>query len=335
MKTSLTLFGATLVAALTLFHRTPVQAQDLPTVFVPPFSGDITRIQYWQPAMGQGLAEMLITELGKIGTFTMLESTQLEALKDEIRLGEDGWVDAAEKVEKGGFAAADFMFTAKVTQFGHKDSNLNLGGVTRRLGIGNLGVRNSTSNVRIDWRFVDAANRKIIKTGAAVGEEKGMGFDVGLFGSGGGGRIGFDNKEFMDSALGKATVTALNSIIAEVRGIQLPESARRKQKATVASQAAAAASAVADALRSTPGKVLAAPAKDKLVVSLGSKQGFKAGDSLGLYEVTEIKDDDGAVVFAEEKLVGEVTLQSVQEERSLAAYGGDKAVKPGWVVKAK
>lgn len=320
---------------LALPGRALSQAPELPTVFVPPFSGDITRIQYWQPALGQGLAEMLITELGKLGSFTMLESTQLEALKDEIKLGEDGWVEAADKVEKGGFAGADFMFTARVTQFGSKESNLNLGGVTRRLGIGNLGVRNSSSTVRIDWRFVDAANRKIIKTGAATGEEKGMGFDVGVFGQGGGGRIGFGNKEFMDSALGKATVTALNSIIAEVRGVSLPESARRKQKATVANQAAAAATAVADALRKTPGKVLAAPSKDKLVLSLGSKHGFKPGDSLGLYEVNEIKDDKGAVVFAEEKLVGEVNLQSVQEERSLAAYSGDKEVKPGWVVKAK
>ena len=81
----------------------------LPSLIVAPFTGDMTHIAYWQPAMGEGLCEMLITELGKLNKFQVLESTQLGALKDEIKMGEDGWVDQAEKVDKGGFAAADFM----------------------------------------------------------------------------------------------------------------------------------------------------------------------------------------------------------------------------------
>jgi hypothetical protein len=41
------------------------------------------------------------------------------------------------------------------------------------------------------------------------------------------------------------------------------------------------------------------------------------------------------VVFSEEKLVGEVTLDAVQEDRSKASYTGDADVKAGWVVKVK
>ena len=81
--------------------------------------------------------------------------------------------------------------------------------------------------------------------------------------------------------------------------------------------------------------MLAVPGKDSVIVSLGSKQGFKAGDKLDLYEVTDIKDDKGAVVFSDEKLVGEVTLQNVQDDRSKASYSGDRDVKSGWNVKAK
>jgi hypothetical protein len=54
-----------------------------------------------------------------------------------------------------------------------------------------------------------------------------------------------------------------------------------------------------------------------------------------LYETTEVKDDKGTVVFTDEKLVGEVTVQSAQEERSKVSYSGDQDVKPGWTVKAK
>jgi len=320
-----------LVVLTAITPRSRAQESSLPTLIVAPFTGDRTHIQYWQPALGSGLAEMLITEIGKLNKFTVLETTQLETLKDEIGLGEDGWVEAAEKVEKGGFAAADFMFTAKVTQFGANEKNLNLGGVTRRLGFGNLGVRQSTHSVRIDWRLVDASSRKIIKTGAAAEEQKGMGFDVGLFGRGGGGRIGFDNKEFMDSALGKATVAALDQITSELRGVPLPESARRQKKDAQAEAIAEAA----EALKQTPGTVLAAPSKQAIIVSLGSQQGFKDGDKLNLYETNEIKDGQGNVVFVEEKLIGEITLQSVQEDRSRASYSGDKDVQAGWVVKAK
>lgn len=309
-----------------------IRAEDasLPSLIVAPFEGNRTAIQYWQPALGAGLAEMLVTELGKINKFTMLENSKLGVLKDEIKLGEDGFVAADEKVEKGGWAGADFMFTATVTQFGNKETKLNLGGFVPG-NIGKLGVRQGVSNVRIDWRLVDAANRKVIKTGSSAGEQKGMGFDVSANIRGSGGGIGFDNKEFMDSALGKATVAALAGIVSEVTATTLPASGRQKQKGAAAGAQAAAVAAV----KATPGKVLALAGKDSVIVSLGSKQGFKVGDKLSLYETVDTKDDKGEVVFTDEKLVGEVTLQSVQEERSKASCDASLGAKVGWVVKSK
>src|SRR5512135_1828482 len=116
----------------------------LPTLIVAPFSGSTAAIQYWQPAMGEGLCEMLITEMGKLGKFQVLETTELGALKDEIKMGEDGWVEQSEKVEKGGFAAADFMFTGKVTRFGNKETKVGLGGFVPSA-LGNLGVKQTVA----------------------------------------------------------------------------------------------------------------------------------------------------------------------------------------------
>lgn len=322
------------LAALAFLPMRILAQGELPTLIVAPFSGDVTHIQFWQPALGDGLAEMLITELAKINKFTVLETTQLETLKDEIRMGQDGWVDTTAAVEKGGFAAADFMFTAKVTRFGNKESKVGLGGFVPG-NLGRLGIKTTTADVRIDWRLVDAASRKIIKTGSAVAAEKGAGFDVGVNIGGHGGDIGFNNKEFMDSALGKATVKALTQITDEVRPVSLPESGRVKQKTTAARQQADELNAFAIALRNTPGKVLAAPSKDTIIISLGTQQGFKNGDRLNLYETQEVKDDQGSVVFTEEKLVGEITIQSAQTDRSRASYEGELTVKSGWVVKAK
>ena len=319
-------------AVFTAFAGDRLAAQDnnLPTLFVAPFSGDTTAIQYWQPAMGEGLGEMLTTELGKINKFQMLEINQIGDLKNEINMGADGWVDQAQKVDKGGFSAADFMFTAKVTQFGSKQSKIGLGGFVPG-NLGNLGVKQTTSNVRIDWRLVDVATRKIIKTGSASAEHKGMGFDVGANIGGSGGGISFDNQEFMDSALGKATAEAMSKIISDVQPITLPVSGRVKQKSALANQQTAATAA----LKHTPGKVLAVASRDTIIVSLGSKEGFKDGDKLELYQTTDVKDDKGNVVFTDEKLVGEITLSSVQEDKSRASYSGDLEVKQGWTVKAK
>jgi curli biogenesis system outer membrane secretion channel CsgG len=304
------------------------------SIFVAPLDGDMSQIQGWQPALGEGLAEMLITELTKLNKFQVLESTALEHLKNEIKLGEEGYVAQDEKVEKGGFAGADFMFRGKVTRFGAKSQGVKLDGFVPG-SLGNLGLRRSQSDVRIDWRIVDAYNRKVISSGQAVGTETGVGFDIGVAVNGHGGGIGFDNKEFMNSALGKATVKAINAIMADVSRASVPLSGRRQAKDKVAQKEKAAADNTLAAVKNTPGKVLAVPSKGVIIVSLGSQQGFKSGDKLRLYETVDTKDDKGEVVFTEEKLVGEVTLDSVQNDRSKASYAGAAEVKAGWVVKAQ
>lgn len=309
----------------------PAQSS-MPTIFVAPLEGDTSQIMAWQPALGEGLAEMLITELGKINKFQVLESTALEHLKDEIRLGDDGFVGQDEKVEKGGFAGADFMFRGKVTRFGSKAQGADLGGFVPG-NFGKLGLQKNTSDVRIDWRIVDAATRKVVATGQAVGAEKGLGFDVGVNIGGRGGNIGFQNSEFMNSALGKATVKALNKIISDVVLVQVPMSGRLMARQNAAQRQQDASNAALTALRQTPGKVLVVPTKGTLIVSLGSKHGLQKGDKLKLYETIDTKDDKGVVVFTEEKLVGEVILDTVQEERSKASYTGSADVKAGWVIK--
>ncbi|MSU35489.1 MAG: hypothetical protein EXS36_10310 [Pedosphaera sp.] len=141
----------------------------------------------------------------------------------------------------------------------------------------------------------------------------------------------------MRSALGKATVKAIALVMADLRNTSVPASGRRqaRQKAQETQQqpASAAASATATAARSVSGKVVAVPGKSVVIVSLGSRNGYKAGDKLKLYETIDTKGDKGEVVFTEEKLVGEITLDAVQDERSKATYTGDLTVKTGWTVK--
>ena len=75
--------------------------------------------------------------------------------------------------------------------------------------------------------------------------------------------------------------------------------------------------------------MLAVASKDTIIISLGSKQGFKEGDKLDLFQTNDVKDDKGNVVFTDEKLVGELTIVSVQEDRSRASYAGTVEVQTG------
>lgn len=300
-----------------------------PSIFVAPLTGDLSQIQGWQPALGEGLAEMLVNLLMKSERFEVLESTHLGDLINEIQLGEAGYVAPQEAVAKGGFAGADYMFVGKVTRFGSKAQDINLGGFIPGSG-GGLGVRTSQSDVQINWRIVDAATRVAKVSGTALGKENGVGFDIGVGVDGHGGRIGFGNREFMNSALGKATVKALDQIMADVLKAQLPISGRRQQQLSAAQAKAHAAAAQAAALKKTPGKILAVPGGGIAIVSLGSAQGWKNGDKIKLYETVEIKNSAGEVVFTEKKLRGEAVLEDVQETRSKARFSEDLPVAEGW-----
>jgi curli biogenesis system outer membrane secretion channel CsgG len=302
------------------------------TIFVKPITGDQAHIHGWQPAMGEGLAEMIITELNKLNKFTVLESTALQALKDEIALGETGYVSEQEKVDKGNFCGADFMFVGTLTRFGSSQRGVDLGGFVPGSG-GGLTLGQNRNEVQIDWRIVDAASRVAISAGSATGVHNGLKFNIGVGVNGHGGGIGFHNQEFVNSALGKATVKALSNIVAQVALVSPPKPKRLELKERAEAQRQAKLKAEQDAVQNVPGKVLAVTPAGELVVTLGQDQGLQVGDHLKLYEPIETKDDHGQVVYTDEKLTGEITLCSVQKDRCKAIFQGEATVKSGWIVR--
>ena len=172
--------------------------------------------------------------------------------------------------------------------------------------------------------------------------------------------VDYGNALFMKSALGLATCKAVTNVIEALNAANLPEmdpSRARVQIETKEAPIQTAASAVAatpslgrasPAHAATPatsqsetpappitGKVVAVVNKGTIIVSIGSKNGLKNGDKVDLFQTIDLKDDKGVVVFSEEKQAGEITLESVQEEKSKGNYAGDLAIKSGWIVKIK
>jgi curli biogenesis system outer membrane secretion channel CsgG len=83
---------------------------------------EASQIANWQPALGEGLAQMIVTELHKIGKFDVLESLALPDLESEQNLGKEGKVSETEKVQTGAWEGADYILITKVTAFGSKQT---------------------------------------------------------------------------------------------------------------------------------------------------------------------------------------------------------------------
>ena len=243
-------------------------------------------------------------------------------------------VSTGEQAPKGGGAAAPAKTTApaKAATVGNGGSGNNSKNGNNNLALANnflSGLNKAFGNTPNGGSSGESANdnsgttakpakmpaKKAAQT-AAEGDGNAGGADSETY--------GYGNPEFMNSALGKATCKAVTNIIEQLASISLPEPARVAKTKTAS-----------DALKHTPGKILAVAGRDTIIVSLGSKEGFKEGDQLELYQPTDVKDDKGNVVFTDEKLVGEITLSAVQEERSRGSYSGDAQVQQGWPVKAK
>jgi curli biogenesis system outer membrane secretion channel CsgG len=282
-------------------------------------------IDSWQPAIGEGLAHMLITELTKLPNFTVLESVALDDLREERRLGEKGEVSDAESVKTGQWKGSDYTFKSTITRFGGNRRTVggrgwvgNLPGVPGFIGRAGVGITTSEDEVQIDWRIVDNATRAIVVSGRGDGIEKGKSFNFSSWQGGGFSR----NQEFRNSALGKATMKAIEQIVEEVRKIDLAAGGR-----TVNDEAATAASAAA--LRNVKGEVKYANGKE-IWISLGSNQGFKEGDKVNIYKSIEKKNKKGEVIATDYEPVTEITLLKVQKDKSMAEYTGAAAIEEGW-----
>src|SRR6266403_1404768 len=228
-KPALFLFLITLAASQS--HAAEVKVA--PTISVA--KTEATGVAYWQPAMGEGLAQMMITELGNLPNFKVLESVALDDLRAERALGDSGEVSQAESVKKGQWKGADYTFKTVVTRFGAKENSF--GGGSWVPGVPRFAVKTSENEVQIDWRIIDNATREVVPgaSGRASGKEKGTSFNFSSWTGG-----GFNNnREFRDSALGKATMKAIAEIVEQVKKLEVGPGGR-----TLAAESAAAEKAV-------------------------------------------------------------------------------------------
>ncbi|NOX20827.1 MAG: hypothetical protein GXO99_06170 [Nitrospirae bacterium] len=141
-------------------------------------------------AIGDGIRDMLISSLFKTNKFIVLGGREeLEEIKEEIDLGQSGYVREDQAPQAGGWESADIIILGSITAFEPKASGIGggLGGLTRGF-LGGIALGKEDAYIAMDLRIVDVRTRRIINTTTVEG--KASSFKIGGLG-GGWGSAGF------------------------------------------------------------------------------------------------------------------------------------------------
>jgi curli biogenesis system outer membrane secretion channel CsgG len=253
----------------------------------------------WQ--IGDGLAEMLTSELFKTDRFIMVERTALADIVREQEMGQTGLVRKETVTKVGELLGAQLLVAGAVTTF---EAGVSGGGAG--LGIAGYAVALKSRNARVgvDIRLVDAATGQILKSFNADGQAKSLG--VGFAGNVQG--ITFGSDAFFKTPLGQATREAMAKAVHFI------------------------SSEMEQVLWS--GRVVQVQ-DGKVYVNAGTNTNLKPGATLAAYAkgADLIDPSTGLNLGSKDTLLGTVTITEVEERFSIGTFIGNGELKRGDLVK--
>ncbi|MCM8818543.1 MAG: CsgG/HfaB family protein, partial [Candidatus Omnitrophica bacterium] len=120
--------------------------------------------------MGEGIRDMLIDALFKVGKFIVLEKGDtLKDLEEEFNLKEGGWSNKAP--EKGTFEAADIIVVGAITGFEPHAEGAGGGGFVIPLPFGGgVAIKKEEAYIQATIRLIDVRTRRIINSTKVEGK---------------------------------------------------------------------------------------------------------------------------------------------------------------------
>ncbi len=251
---------------------------------------------------GEGMSDMLTTELVKSGKYSVIERQEIAQVLKEQQLGQSGMVTEQSAAQMGKLLGVELAIMGAVTEFGYTK-----GGTGGRIkGIG-IGIKKQTATIAVDVRFVNTTTGEILTAESVRKEKSSGGLSVSTP------KFGFNNrKDFDNSIVGKATREAIEDMmeLIEEKMEELPWS----------------------------GKIIMV--KDNTIyIKPGSDAGVKVGDSFVVYAEGEVLEDPdtGLILGTVEKKVGtiQVTGSVANGKAASAVIKSGSSFKKGDLVKLK
>ncbi len=297
-------------AALLLSIAAPLDAAAQPKtrIAVTAFENKV-KSQWWDPSwkIGEGLAEMLVSELVKTGRFIVVERQGLGDVVGEQALGQSGLVRGETAARTGQVLGAQVIVRGAVTEFESRASGAGIGVRTER-SVVDLQAENA--HVAIDLRLIDTASGQVIASHNVSKNAPATGGALGVRSRSG--RVSFGGDLYHQTPIGTATRAA----IAEAVGFV----------AAHASRASPASFAVVKVEGTS------------IYINAGSSANVKVGDVFQVYAKGEdlTDPDSGLKLGSSDRLVGSVQISEVQEQFSIATIrDGAGVMKRGDRVKAR
>jgi curli biogenesis system outer membrane secretion channel CsgG len=300
------LFGATVEA------QTPAAAGRRPRVAILDFEyatvyRDVQLIFGQNIDVGKGITDLLVTNLVKDGTYSVIERKALDKILAEQNFSNSNRADATSAAKIGKMLGVDAIIVGSVTQFGNDTKNTGVGGVGAglgKLGIGGVSQKQSKAIVGLTARIINVDTGEIMAVAEGKGESKRT--STSLAGGGGGwsgfgaGAVNFGASDFQQTIIGEAVKAATDKMSAEV--ITDRPKVEIRQAPTVTVQG-----------------VVAAVAGAQVILNVGGKAGVKVGDQFSVERVSqEIKDPaTGKVIRRLSSSIGILKVVDVDDQSSV------------------
>ena len=173
--------------------------------------------------IGKGIADMLVTDLVRNGTYSVIERKQLDQVLREQNFQQSGRADPSSAVQLAKILGVDAIIIGSITQFGRDDKKLGVGGAgvhVGGIGIGGFGKKSAKAVVQIDARIVSTTTAEILGVATGHGESKRSGLTLAgglaIGGTGGAGVLDMGSSNFANTIIGEATRLAVDSLTGQL-----------------------------------------------------------------------------------------------------------------------
>jgi curli biogenesis system outer membrane secretion channel CsgG len=271
--------------------------------------------------IGKGIADLLVTDLVKDGTYRVIERKDLDKVLAEQNFSNSDRANPTSAAKLGKLLGVDAIIVGSITEFGNETKNTGVGGVGGGFGgfgLGKFKHKNSKANVALTARLVDVDTGEIL----AVAEGKGQSSrsSTSMLGGGGNwhgfgaGGVNFGSSDFQNTIIGEAVKAATDQLSTEV----IADSPKLVARTIVVEG------------------LVAAVDSGQVIVNVGAKAGVKVGDQLNVERVTrEIKDpsDPTKVLRRMTSTIGVVKVTDVDDVSAVCSVVSGSGFKVGDMVK--
>ena len=263
-------------------------------IAVLPFTNRVQNV-YGSANIGEGLSEILITELLRTNRYLIVEREAIQQILKEQELGMTGLARKGTTPATGQLAGTQFMIRGSVTEFNEQAEG---GGITFGFSKAEIGHKSHVAKVGIDVRIVDNATGQILASHYANAEAKSSGLTLAARIKHNSDNFKVGTSGFESTALGEATRTAVRTVVSFI----MEQSQHIPWQGSI--------------IKSGRGKTY---------VNRGTTSNLKVGDRLVVYSKGEplIDPETGFNLGSEEERLCGLTVSSVKEKFSIARQGPD------------